>query len=129
VTELCSKGSDKTLVELVGTLLKDETYEVRICILRRLPMLASLSAEVIKSTLLPGIKEVAKATHWRLREAVLEGLPSMSVVLGQNFFEDNLLVCTCYSSSWSLSYLHPIVLSFFLFYFFMFTELILKCLS
>ena len=51
-------------------------------VLKKLSLLAPVNSDIIKNTILPAVQEIANDKHWRIREAVLDGLPNMAKAAG-----------------------------------------------
>jgi serine/threonine-protein phosphatase 2A regulatory subunit A len=88
-------GKDKTaslLLPLLVDLLKDESPEVRQGVVATLePVCEVMGQELAQSPVLNAILERAQDDKiWRVRLAVIEGMPVLCKALGKEFFDDKL---------------------------------------
>lgn len=91
IMNLAAKLGEKALNIVASKLLKDECNDVRLGVLKKLSLLAPVNSDIIKNTILPAVQEIANDKQWRIREAVLDGLPNMAKALGPAFFDEYLL--------------------------------------
>ncbi len=88
---LAPKLGEKALNIVATKLLKDESSDVRLTVLKKLGTLGTVSPDIIKNIILPAVQEIANNKNWRIRESVLEGLPNVAKSLGSAFFDEYLL--------------------------------------
>lgn len=88
-------GQERTqqhLNDIYVQLLKDDFHEVRLNIISKLnsETTSAIGVEMLSCHLLPAIVELAEDKQWRVRLAIIEFIPLLSVELGVQFFDEKL---------------------------------------
>ncbi|EJD47700.1 Ser/Thr protein phosphatase 2A regulatory subunit A [Auricularia subglabra TFB-10046 SS5] len=88
-------GKESTVEDLLPIflqLLKDEFPDVRLNIIGKLDVdtCQVIGVELLSTSLLPAIYELAEDKQWRVRQAIIEYIPLLATQLGKQFFDDQL---------------------------------------
>lgn len=72
-------------------LLKDESSDVRLNIIRQLERVNSvIGIELLSQSILPAVVELAEDKQWRVRLAIIEYIPTLARQLGSDVFDKQL---------------------------------------
>lgn len=89
--ELAIKLPEDVCELVVQLLSMHDSGEVHVVILDNLSNLKHVSEDSIKNKLLPALVELEKNPKWRIREGIINGIPSMCKGLDPSYFDESLL--------------------------------------
>lgn len=84
-----TSGSTEHVLPMFLTLLKDESAEVRLPLLKNLEDLNKvIGVESLSHNLVPAITQLASEKKWRVRLTIIEHFPILAKIMGESAFTE-----------------------------------------